>query len=85
MILGFAGDLLALKSQIEFVKKNDCADNVREVAPQLWILVKNNAKKLQMTIVNDTQSGLVLRLLDLQVSDQSTLSVGVLGSNRFHQ
>jgi len=47
VILDFASSLPPVKSQIEFVKKNHRADDVREVSCQLSILVKDTAKKLR--------------------------------------
>jgi len=53
VILDFASSLPPVKSQIEFVKKNHHADDVREVSRQLRILVKDTAKKLRTAMEHD--------------------------------
>jgi len=53
IILNFASFLPPVKSQIEFVNKNNRADNVREVSRQLRIVVKDMAKKLWTEIEHD--------------------------------
>ena len=53
MILDFASSLPPVKSQINFVNKNHCTDNVREVSRPLRILVKDTAKKLRTAMEHD--------------------------------
>jgi len=53
LILDFASSLPPVKSQIELVKKNPDADDVREVNGQLRIWVKDTAKKLQRAMEHD--------------------------------
>jgi len=47
VILDYASSLPPVKSQIEVVKKNHHADDVREVSHQLRILVKDMPKKVR--------------------------------------
>jgi len=47
VILDFASSLPPVKLQIEFVKENHRADEVRQVSHQGRILVKDTAKKLR--------------------------------------
>ena len=53
VILDFASSLPPLKSQIKFVKQNQCADGVRDMSRQLRILVKDTAKKLRTAMEHD--------------------------------
>jgi len=53
VILDFASSLPPVKLQIEFVKKDHRADDVREVSCQLRILVKDTAKKLRTAMEHD--------------------------------
>jgi len=52
-MLDFASSLSPVKSRIEFVKKNHCPDDVREVRRPLRIFVKDMAKKLRMAMEHD--------------------------------
>jgi len=53
VILDFASYLPPVKSQIEFVKQNHSAEEVKEVSRQLRILVKDTPKKLRMAMEHD--------------------------------
>ena len=53
MIHDFASSLPPVKSQIQVVKENHPADDVRDVSRQLRILVKDTAKKLRTAIQHD--------------------------------
>jgi len=53
VILDFASCLPRVKSQIEFVKQNHRADEVREVSHQLRILVMDTPKKLRTAMEHD--------------------------------
>jgi len=53
VILNFASSLPPGKSQIEFVKKNHHAEDVREVSRQLRILAMDTAKKLATAMKHD--------------------------------
>jgi len=53
VILNFASALPPVKSQIEFVKKNHRAEDVREVGRQLRILALDTAKKQPTAMRHD--------------------------------
>ena len=53
MIHDFASSLPAVKSQIQVVKTNYRADDIREVSRQLRILVKDTVKKLRMAMEHE--------------------------------
>ena len=47
VILALASSLSRIKSQIEFLKNKDRAEDIMEVSRQLWIVVTDTGKKPQ--------------------------------------
>ena len=53
-VIVFAGALDPVKSRIQFIKKKDHSDDVKEVDHQLRTLVKDTARKLQTAIEHES-------------------------------
>ena len=53
-VVVFASALSPVKSCIKFIKNKYYVDDVKEIACQLWILVKDTARKLQTAIEHES-------------------------------
>ena len=53
-VVVFASALSPVKSRIKFIKNMHHADDVKEIDRQLWILVKDTARKLQTAMEHES-------------------------------